>query len=317
MSYIQADLVKLLGIPVKPNGQLAQLAIPSARAVSMGEVDFLLIEASTASAVLRLRALVMPSLSVPCYGGRTFKFDNDIVDYVKTLTVTMHGGLFTVNLSDKIGPLPERRPPPYLSIQPIAASQEVLPSSIPPPTTPSNQDEPTAPPPSKITPVLMKNKVHLLPQGVHAIPCDLPDATKVLVIPPRSPLPSPTLSEWPPQMCDVALGSALYVNETKSPLVHGKNTHFRLVPMAEQPVQPPMSCPVNLLALSTPKQPDSQDIFAQLANAINTSVLTPDQVGRLNSLHRKYITAFNEDMSGGFQDLDHPYYATFSFKDEN
>ena len=84
MSYIQADLVKLLGIPVKPNGQLAQLAIPSARAVSMGEVDFLLIEASTASAVLRLRALVMPSLSVPCYGGRTFKFDNDIVDYCVT-----------------------------------------------------------------------------------------------------------------------------------------------------------------------------------------------------------------------------------------
>ena len=94
VSYIEVNLVKSLGIPILPNGQLAQLAIPSARAASMGEVDFLVIEASTANAVLRLRALVMPTLSVPCYGGRTFHHDNTIVDDVDTLSVTLHGGLF-------------------------------------------------------------------------------------------------------------------------------------------------------------------------------------------------------------------------------
>ena len=55
VSYMEISLVKSLGVTIRPNGQLAQLAIPSARAVSMGEVDFLAIESSTGNAILRIR----------------------------------------------------------------------------------------------------------------------------------------------------------------------------------------------------------------------------------------------------------------------
>ena len=327
VSYIEVNLVKSLGIPILPNGQLAQLAIPSARAASMGEVDFLVIEASTANAVLRLRALVMPTLSVPCYGGRTFHHDNTIVDDVDTLSVTLHGGLFKISLSDKIGPLPQRKPPPYLSVQAVAASQDLLPPSIPPTTLPSpaspsidNAKKPTSStssPQPKMTPVVMKQKTHILPQGVYPIPCDIPDVAKVLVFPP-TPTQSPSsLSLWPPQVCDVALGSAMYINETKMPLLHDKNTHFRLLPMAQEPVLPPVSCPVNLLALSSMKQPDNDAILSQIASTINTAALSPTQIARLHSLHKHHITAFNEDMSGGVQDPEHPYYASFGFREEN
>ena len=179
VSYIEISLVRSLGVTIRPNGQLAQLAIPSARAASMGEVDFLAIESSTGRAVLRLRALVMPTLSVPCYGGRTFHHDNGIVDDVNSLTVTMHHGLYKVDLSEKIGPLPAAQPPPYLTVQPAAASQTVVSSA--PQQSRSTQTSPSteyaaepAPLPStpqtKITPVVMKESVHLLPQGVHFAP---------------------------------------------------------------------------------------------------------------------------------------------------
>ena len=324
VSYIEINLVRALGVTIRPNGQLAQLAIPSARAASMGEVDFLAIESSTGRAVLRLRALVMPTLSVPCYGGRTFHHDNGIVDDVNTLSVSLHHGLFKIDLSEKIGPLPAPKPPPYLTVQPAAASQTVIPSaqqqsrSTQTSSSGDNATEPASlpsPPQAKITPVVMKQKIHLLPQGVYPIPCELPDAAKVLVLPPTPLQSTLTQSEWPPQVCDVALGSALYTNETKSPLLHGKNTHFRLLPMAEENVKPPQPCPVNLLASSTLRQPDENDTLSQIS--INTSALTPAQVSRLHSLHRKHIKAFNEDMTGGFKDDKNPYYATFGFRDEN
>ena len=245
-----------------------------------------------------------------------------IVDDVNNLSVTLHDGLFKIDLSEKIGPLPVAKPPPYLTVPSAAASQTVI--SSPPQQSQATQTsfsvenatESASPHQPKVTPVVMKEKVHLLPQGVYPIPCNLPDVAKVLVLPPTPPPQSPSkLSEWPAQICDVAQGSALYTNETKSPLLHGKNTHFRLLPMAEEPLKPPLSCPVNLLASSVIKQPADNDILSQIA--INTSALTPAQVSRLHSLHRKHIKAFNEDMSGGFKDAENPYYASFGFRDEN
>ena len=100
-----------------------------------------------------------------------------------------------------------------------------------------------------LRPVLMKEKAHILPQGLYSIPCDNPQGSKVLVLPPNPLDPSPSTSIWPPQVCEVALGSALYVNHTDFPLTHGKHTHFRLVPMEEKLVTHPVSSPVNLLIL--------------------------------------------------------------------
>ena len=82
VSFISNKLFRMLKVPLYPNGQLAQLALPHIRAASLGEIDIVAIEASTNRVCLRLRALVMPELSVPCYGGRTFERDNGIVDNV-------------------------------------------------------------------------------------------------------------------------------------------------------------------------------------------------------------------------------------------
>ena len=321
-------LARLLGVRIRPNGQLANLAVPSVRAASMGEVDLVVVEKSTNNVCLRLRALVMPNLSVPCYGGRTFERDNGIVDDVNRLKVTLHDGLATIDLADQIGELPSPQPPPSLTISAIpSAAPQTSASSPSPPSPPLSNplaDPPALPkdnstamlapkPPS--TAVLMKSKANLLPQGLYAIPCDQPQGSKVLVLPPSPPQPLYSAPVWPPQVCDVALGSALYVNTTDSPLYHAKNTHFRVVPMVEEPVTSPLSCPVNLLALTSTPQPSPDSILSQLT--INKDIMSPDQLRRLDSLHKKHISAFDEDMSGGFQDDENPYYATFSFRDEN
>ena len=216
VSFMSLSLVKKLKVPIGPNGQLAQLAIPKVRAASLGEVDIVAIEASTNRVCLRLRALVMPSLSVPCYGGRTFERDNGIVDDVNTLKVTLHDGRFAIDLSEKIGPLPSPKPPPFLTVQteptlsglaqpqdkavqvsfPLPSPPQPLSPPSSSPALPSVLPEPTpSPPPSKsCTPVLMKEKAHILPQGLYSIPCQGQQSSKVLVLPPNPLDPSPSTS---------------------------------------------------------------------------------------------------------------------------
>ena len=85
--------------------------------------------------------------------------------------------------------------------------------------------------------------------------------------------------------------------------------------MEELPIIKPISCPVDLFAIATPSQTSIDSLLGQMK--INTDILSATQLQDLHSLHKKHATAFNEDMSGGFQDAHHPYYATFAFKDEN
>lgn len=314
VSFVDKALVRRLCVPMLPNGQLAQLALPAIRATSLGEINIVvIIQTSTNKVYLRLRALVMPALSVPCYGGRTFERDNGICDNVNTMMVTLHGGLFTVDLSDTIGPLPLPQPPPVLIVSSATVTTESSQPKLEEPPRPS-QDQALSP--SQVcTPVLMKTKTSLLPQGLYPIPCKQPPGSKVIVLPPTPLEPSSATSLWPPQICDVAAGCALYINKTESPLHHAKNTHFRIIQMEEQPVIDPISSSVNLLALTSPSQPSIETILSQIK--INTDILSATQLQDLHSLHRNHWTAFDEDMSGGFQDADHPYYATFAFKDEN
>jgi len=98
VSFMTARLAKALRLKILPNGQLAALAIPSVRAQSMGEVDFLAIEQTTGEAVVRMRALVLPKLSVECFGGTTFHLDNDAAANIKTNKVSLHDGRFQIDL---------------------------------------------------------------------------------------------------------------------------------------------------------------------------------------------------------------------------
>ena len=315
VSFISLQTINSLKAIIQPNGQLAQLAIPSVRAKSLGEIDILVTETTLGNVCLRLRALVMPTLSVPCYGGRTFHRDNHIVDCASTSTVTLHGGRFTIKMSH-ISPPPQ--PPPSMTVDPKLAN--AVTAEPPEPGTTQAQaasQSPPAPPRQLETTVLVKEKTSILPEGVHPIPLQRQNSAKVLVLPPSPLRSSAGLSVWPPQVCDVALGSALYVNTTDGPLVHEKHIHFRIIPMTEELVSKPESTAVDHLALSSvqARQPVPDDILSQIS--VNSSILSPQQITALNDLHRRHITAFNEDMSGGFYDAENPYQATFSFRDEN
>ena len=76
VSFMRVDLARALGLKFKPNGQLASLADSRYRIKSLGEVNFIVTEVSTGKALLRIRALIMENLAVPCYGGQTFQLDN-------------------------------------------------------------------------------------------------------------------------------------------------------------------------------------------------------------------------------------------------
>ena len=159
MSLETAKSIKAI---IQPNAQLAQLALPSVRAMSLGEIDILLTETSLGNVCLRMRALVMSTLSVPCYGGRTFHRDNHIVDCATTSIVTLHGGRFSIKMSH-ISPPP--MPPPYITfdpklanvVAPVPSEPEVPQNSVPQsPPTPS-----TLPPKQSETTVLVKEKTSI------------------------------------------------------------------------------------------------------------------------------------------------------------
>ena len=75
VSFMRVDLARALGLKFKPNGQLASLADSRYRIKSLGEVNFIVTEVSTGKALLRIRALIMENLAVPCYGCLLYTSD--------------------------------------------------------------------------------------------------------------------------------------------------------------------------------------------------------------------------------------------------
>ena len=224
VSFIKTEMALALGFKILPNGDLARLADKRHQVQSKGEIDVCVAEVET-SAPLRLRALVMDHLAVDCYGGTTFENDNYIVCNIVTSTVFMHGGKFKVTRPPKQPYL--RYPPP--SILPLA-----------PPAACSQKSAPENPSQSQPAPVfptpqsqVMKKPKSLLPQGEYSIPTTTTDACAVLICPPTpSPMDPPELC-WPPQVCKIVSGSAIYVNQTDHALCHPKGAHFRFVPLSE------------------------------------------------------------------------------------
>ena len=72
VSFMRVDLARALGLKFKPNGQLASLADSRYRIKSLGEVNFIVTEVSTGKVLLRIRALIMENLAVPCYGAVSY-----------------------------------------------------------------------------------------------------------------------------------------------------------------------------------------------------------------------------------------------------
>ena len=317
MSFMTARLAKALRLKILPNGQLAALAVPSIRAQSVGEVDFLAIEQTTGEAVVRMRALVLPKLAVECYGGTTFHLDNDAEANITTNKISMHGGRFQIDLGPRCGP--PALPPPYQSIKDpppaaVRALDTAVEQSLPTPSPPIEAASPDAASPATET-ILMKAPKSLIPSANYSIPLSAAvQCCAVLIFPPPPRLPDIGAREWIPQVCPVVQGAAIYTNTTSSPLHHDKNTHFRAVPLAALE-SPPPSLPLPKSASSLSYPPVPSDLLSQIK--INHDLLSDDQLDRLTRIHKVNWTAFDEDMSKGFQDNQEPFYATFSFKQEN
>ena len=97
VSFIREDLARVLGLKIQPNGQMASLADSRHSIKSLGEVNCIVTEKSTGKALLRIRALIMRNLAVPCYGGQTFQLDNSACADISTSTISLHGGRFLIN----------------------------------------------------------------------------------------------------------------------------------------------------------------------------------------------------------------------------
>ena len=312
VSFMSKKCVERLGLPIFPNGQLTQLAIPKYRDSSIGEVDFTATECSTGTAQLRVRALILAELSCECYGGQTFHHDNDVVANITNCTVSIHGGVFLVQL-----PHHNRAPhPPAAIYKPVDCSAGAVPSR------PQIIDE--RPPLNALPlasnpigePILMKNAKHLLPDGTYSIPLQKAAlAASVLIMPPTPKLDSLDHQTWNPQVCQVVSGAAIYVNRANKALTHQKNTHFRALPMVELNSQSQPSIPIRPKQALQVRPASPESILKQIR--INETLLSPDQQARLKEIHTSNLSAFNEDLTEGFKDEDNPYEATFSFRREN
>ena len=117
VSFCSPALVQRLGLTLQPNSQLALLADSRFRVKSKGEVDFLVVEETTAEALLRVRALVIDNLAVDCYGGQTFHMDNAVSGDVSGGRVILHGGRWEVR--PKNGGASQPKPPPAESVKEI------------------------------------------------------------------------------------------------------------------------------------------------------------------------------------------------------
>ena len=119
-------------------------------------------------------------------------------------------------------------------------------------------------------------------------------------------------------MCEVKGGEAQYINTSKSvPLFHPKNAHFQTVPVKEVTLSEAMaqSGEVKANRFHTQNETNIERMLEEIK--VNNSILTKDQRDRLRNIHVKHAAVFNEDLRGGFEDKDNPYYATLSFRQDN
>ena len=107
VSFIKLYVVRVLGIPVLPNNQLATLADEKTRMAILGEIDQIV---KVGKIFLRFRALVMKHLQADCFGGTTFHVDNNIEPDMVKGEIKIHGK-YIVKQANLLPRLPACPPP--------------------------------------------------------------------------------------------------------------------------------------------------------------------------------------------------------------
>ena len=350
VSFLRSDVARILQLKLLPNAQLALLADKVSQMKSLGEVDILVVEQTTQHVVFRLRALVVDQLGVECYGGQTFHLDNGIVGDVTMKTISFHNGKYKIRQSDpNVSPL--SHPPPFVSLNdqtqvdlhticahpPQLTTTQTLPvissdivytptqtscscsSSSPPITAIKNQSS------NKSQTIALKKPKCLLPAGSYEIKLNQEPPNKSILImpePPRLPVEDSEFEPptWPPQICAVSNGIAHYINHSQTmPLQHPNNTHFRSIEVKELPLEQALAKSGSQQNMST-KVPmatmdDQKNMLAEIK--VNRKIMSESQIQRLDDIFNHNLRAFDDDLTGGYDNKINPHEATFSFRKEN
>ena len=213
VSYIRLSKVLELGVPIGKNGQLAILADKKTRMASLGEIDTELV---IDNIVVRLRALVMENLQATCYGGTTFHTDNSIEADINTGDISIHGK-YVIKQSNPVRPILKYPPSTLVLVEPLGATTNLSKNSVRPRDPTLNI--------AAAQVVLPSESVSL------KLPPELSDKSKI-VVDPR--FDNQSRRYWPPQVCDVVDGSAIYLNPSKTMSIsHPKHAHFLTRPVTE------------------------------------------------------------------------------------
>ena len=331
---------------MNPNNQLALLADKIHRIKSLWEINIIVTEVETCKVLLRVRALVVENLHVECFGGQTFHLDNGIVDDVSSGKISLHKGKFQIHQDNRFSNL-EAYPPPYLTVDDQQQDSSIQLQSLRPSSCGnlsaanvistveglSDKNLESKPDNSikmgkycdlneQIETISLKKEKFLLPGDTYSIPLIQTCETDNIIIVPQPPLiPDANAfenSSWPPQLCAVQDGKALYVNNSdRLPLHHPHHVHFRAVKVLD--IKPAHI--VHTVGGSVSKSKpclDRTDVAKVMGEIkINHEAMTPAQRRRLDQIHNENIGVFNEDMTDGYNNAEYPYEATFSFRQEN
>ena len=226
VSYVRLKEVLEHNYPVLPNNQLALLGDGKTKEKSLGEID---VNASYGDLKLKLRALVMKNLHVPCFAGTTFHKDNGVIVNLVNETITLHFQRPTQKVIN-IAPLFQNKDIESLQ-RSIAVQTETKDAIVEDTMEKPEETKPSTASTFRRPTVHIKEPAYLLPN--HGYNIQLPDSTttdKIAVIPRFREMNE---DHWKPQVCDVVNGQATYLNGLATPVTHPKNVHFQTVPVKE------------------------------------------------------------------------------------
>ena len=289
VSFVTQSLVDRLNLKLKPNGQLALLADAKTRIRSKGEVDF---NPTIKNVNVRLRALVVDTLPVDCYGGTTFHVDNNILADISKGTISIHNNLLQIK---QFNVTHMKAHPPEI----LPANQKI--DSVNLCTLPSANIGET---------INICHSQSVLPGDLVTLPLKktYDNGSKLAIVPQFRGKNTP--SDWLPQICQVDNNKAIYSNPSSgNPLYHPKNVHFAAIPAEQTTIDAQIE---KRLPTETCFVSSNSTEYLNDFQGLDNSVLNPSQVNRLKQIHLKYAQVFDSNLTHGFE----RYEAKLNFNNE-
>lgn len=291
VSFIRLSTAMALQCPISPNDQLALLADEKTRLAALGEINITL---NRAHFSVNLRALVVKNLQADCFGGTNFHKDNDIETRITTGQIKIHHK-FTVMQTNPVLPLPAT----VLQVNTIALS------AISETTVPSPLITKSVPP----TPITIPRSSTIMPGASLLIP--LPPSLSHLNQISLQPLFSKS-SPFPPQICSVVDKTAAIINHSADILLVKKKSTMLATQAATVDPRSPILATAAQPKMMPPPTPSSDP-----AVQINKSILSTQQLATIDDIHKAAASAFDSDLSTGYNHHSGKYYANLRFKEDS